>query len=196
MGKESQVEINGHLYRYHYDEDTQKTVYDGPVGDAPTISEAEFMAAAAVEHRIDLRRVSNPSRMIQDAWPHNLYYDGINLHQFYRDHMELMADKLGIGKEESMLIEDEEGGDYWEEWVVRGQESYLGYIPSEDTFLSGWDMFPPDVGAGKVMFKIRAGEIEILSTEIEYDSGMVYGNKAGLYNWHKEYSDLIDVRLD
>lgn len=41
--KESIVEINGHQYRYGYDPDTQKTKYLGPVGDAPAISQAEFM---------------------------------------------------------------------------------------------------------------------------------------------------------
>jgi len=48
MGKESIVEIppgSGNQYRYEYDEGTGKTMYRGPVGDAPTISEADFMAA-------------------------------------------------------------------------------------------------------------------------------------------------------
>lgn len=45
MGKESKVEIpegSGNFYRYEY-EDGQ-TLYRGPVGDAPSISEEEFMA--------------------------------------------------------------------------------------------------------------------------------------------------------
>ena len=45
MGKESQVEINGHLYRYEYVDG--KTVYRGPVGEAPEIGEQEFLAAMA-----------------------------------------------------------------------------------------------------------------------------------------------------
>jgi len=43
MGKESQVEIpegSGNFYRYEYDDG--KTVYKGPVGDAPGINEQEF----------------------------------------------------------------------------------------------------------------------------------------------------------
>lgn len=43
--KESVVEIpegSGHLYRYGYEAGSQKTVYKGPVGDAPTISEGQF----------------------------------------------------------------------------------------------------------------------------------------------------------
>jgi hypothetical protein len=42
MGKESIVKINGHQYRYEYQ--GGKTVYLGPVGDAPTLSESEFMS--------------------------------------------------------------------------------------------------------------------------------------------------------
>jgi len=47
MGKESVVEIpdgSGRFYRYEYDESTGKTLYKGPVGDAPQMSEEEFLA--------------------------------------------------------------------------------------------------------------------------------------------------------
>jgi len=46
MGKESIVEIpegSGNFYRYDYDPDTQRTRYQGPVGDAPEIGESEFL---------------------------------------------------------------------------------------------------------------------------------------------------------
>lgn len=48
MSQESVVEINGHQYRYQYNPDTGKTEYVGPVGDAPIISEAEFLAAMEI----------------------------------------------------------------------------------------------------------------------------------------------------
>ena len=41
MGKVTEVEINGHLYRYEYVDG--QTLYKGPVGDAPTLSEEEFL---------------------------------------------------------------------------------------------------------------------------------------------------------
>jgi hypothetical protein len=41
----TEVEINGHRYRYEYDSETQATVYKGPVGDAPALSEEEFFVA-------------------------------------------------------------------------------------------------------------------------------------------------------
>jgi hypothetical protein len=41
---ESVVEINGHQYRYVYNQDTKATEYLGPVGDAPPVGEAEFLS--------------------------------------------------------------------------------------------------------------------------------------------------------
>lgn len=41
--KESIVDIEGHSYRYGYNESTQKTVYLGPVGDAPALTEEQFL---------------------------------------------------------------------------------------------------------------------------------------------------------
>jgi hypothetical protein len=43
MGKEHVVDIKGHKYRYVYNEGN--TEYRGPVGDAPSISEADFLKA-------------------------------------------------------------------------------------------------------------------------------------------------------
>jgi GNAT superfamily N-acetyltransferase len=42
--KESVVDINGHQYRYRYDPASGKTIYVGPVGSAPAISEEDFTA--------------------------------------------------------------------------------------------------------------------------------------------------------
>jgi hypothetical protein len=42
MGKISEVDIKGHRYRYHYNEESGSTEYLGPVGSAPAISEADF----------------------------------------------------------------------------------------------------------------------------------------------------------
>ena len=47
MGKENIVDIKGGRYRYHYDPESQKTVYDGPVGSSPEIGEDEFNMAIA-----------------------------------------------------------------------------------------------------------------------------------------------------
>ena len=41
---ETVVEIGGHHYRYEYDPESKNTLYRGPVGDAPALSEEEFLA--------------------------------------------------------------------------------------------------------------------------------------------------------
>jgi hypothetical protein len=41
MGKICEVEIGGHLYRYEYKDG--KTIYLGPVGQSPALSEADFL---------------------------------------------------------------------------------------------------------------------------------------------------------
>ena len=197
---ENIVEIpegSGNYYRYEYE--AGATVYKGPVGSAPELSEQEFLAMSV---QVDLKEVARPGEIIREAWPHLLFYESVNLAKFYDDHLELMAGKLGIGEETHTLIGDPEG-DYWEDWTVRGQESYLGYVPSEDMFSSGWDMWPDgaNVAAGVVKFKIVDDEIKILSSEVDYMSDMVYGkpvtHEYGAYpKFHKEYPDLIDVRLD
>jgi hypothetical protein len=49
MGRESIVEIGGHKYRYEYEPESRKTVYKGPVGDAPELTEEQFFAMATQE---------------------------------------------------------------------------------------------------------------------------------------------------
>ena len=39
----SVVEIKGSKYRYSYDPETQQTVYQGPLGEAPALSEQDFI---------------------------------------------------------------------------------------------------------------------------------------------------------
>ena len=58
MPRESRVEIpsgSGNKYRYAYDPETQATRYLGTVGQAPALSEAEFMGG------LDRPEVDNPS---------------------------------------------------------------------------------------------------------------------------------------
>jgi hypothetical protein len=46
------VEISGCKYRYSYDPETQATVYKGPVGASPALSESEFEKLAVVQQVI------------------------------------------------------------------------------------------------------------------------------------------------
>jgi len=77
------------------------------------------------------------------------------------------------------------------------QESYLGYLPGEDVFVSGWDVFSTGnrVGGRNVAFvKVDTeGNTRIVQGKGEYH-GMMYMN---VYNaLHAEYPTLIDIRLD
>jgi len=63
MMVESVVEINGHLYRYEYVDGA--TVYKGPVGDAPTLGEQEFLVAVQRE-RYGIVRIDGQVRLETD----------------------------------------------------------------------------------------------------------------------------------
>ena len=47
MGKEHVVDIKGNRYRYTYDSTTKSMRYLGPVGDAPSMNEEEFLDVTA-----------------------------------------------------------------------------------------------------------------------------------------------------
>jgi len=78
------------------------------------------------------------------------------------------------------------------------QESYTGYIPSKDIFLTGYDMWIPDGGnaAGLVYWEVVNNKPKIISADIDYGSQMMYGNNGAYKKIHKKHSDLIDLRLD
>jgi len=57
MGKEHVVEIKGGRYRYAYDPDTKKTLYRGPVGDSPQLSEEQFLKEMGYQKLVDMFNV-------------------------------------------------------------------------------------------------------------------------------------------
>lgn len=48
---ESIVTINGYQYRYEYDKSSGKTVYKGPVGNAPALSEGQFLRVVKAQFK-------------------------------------------------------------------------------------------------------------------------------------------------
>ena len=82
------------------------------------------------------------------------------------------------------------------------QECYLGYLPSSDTFIMGFDTWPEcddecdDYGDGDnnlFMFKMN-GNLAVDVRALGSVNSMFY---SGCYkDIHKHYSDLIDLRLD
>jgi hypothetical protein len=86
---------------------------------------------------------------------------------------------------------------------IDGQEVYLGYIPSEDLFVSGWDMWEnsertgQDVSSnGRVYFRINEnGQINIENFDVM--NGLFYNNSMnGFEQLKRQYKDLINIRLD
>jgi hypothetical protein len=75
MGKESQVEIpqgSGNFYRYEYDQGN--TLYRGPVGSAPQISEGEFLAELETVERIEIIKDSDlPPNWYSSSYPDKQY---------------------------------------------------------------------------------------------------------------------------
>jgi hypothetical protein len=63
MTSESIVEINGHLYRYAYKDG--QTVYEGPVGDAPTIREDEFLQVVQTKRLHTYEEVMKNRRLLK-----------------------------------------------------------------------------------------------------------------------------------
>lgn len=82
------------------------------------------------------------------------------------------------------------------------QESYLGYIPSLDTFVSGFDTWENDEDSGRphgvALVKLTADGVTASRDPLVYNrDAMIYGSKNGAYKeLHKKYPDLIDIRLD
>lgn len=96
----AEVEIKGHRYRYEYE--NGQTIYRGPIGDGPELSEVEFMAAMngkggkrkdyshfpIVKERVPVQygNLSKEPRKV-----YNLGYEGSLLHEremwhYYRIH--------------------------------------------------------------------------------------------------------------
>ena len=135
--------------------------------------------------------------LIKKAYPYNLTYQGKEFFEsiYLREIMEYAYDKLKI--DEEFEVEKYDSDEYDVEWVVTsGQESYLGYVPSEDIFINGWDMSEDDHGANTVSVKIKNGKA---TTDRKYGregtgSSTMYPN--GYKAVHRKYKDIIDIRLD
>lgn len=141
-----------------------------------------------------------------DLWPDKLEYKGFNVFDLYIDDnfFSKLEDAVGIGSMQT--VEEEEWDEEEEEFITstseeetRGQESYLGYDPDTDTFISGFDMFNDAGGtSGLVSFKISdEGVPKIIKTDEHY-SGMMYesSKRGGYDHLHNKHKNLVDIRLD
>lgn len=122
----------------------------------------------------------NLERIISKNWLNGLLYQGVNVFDVYIDDstQSVFEHELYIGR----------GND--------GQETYLGYCPSEDVFITGWDLWPEDspTECGIVIFKVNGFKISVIKTIESFFRDSFY--LKGYRRLHREYPDIIDVRLD
>lgn len=149
---------------------------------------------------------------VSDAWTEGVFYKGVNVFDnLYSDRiLEKLADFIEIGEtmEGEDYEEENEDGEYdWvegESYTKDGQEVYLGYVPSEDAFISGWDTWNPEGSSEAIMFTYDVdaqeitGNMEVVagsSSSIFYSPGTM--GKPSVYKGLKNlYPDIIDIRLD
>ena len=81
MGKISEVDIKGHRYRYQYNEETGATEYLGPVGDAPAISEEEFLRRVEISNKE--KEVMENFRAAEDRLKHDTEALARSIEQWY-----------------------------------------------------------------------------------------------------------------
>ena len=175
MGKESIVEINGHQYRYEYVDG--KTVYRGPVGDGPALSEEEFLAA--VEERKPWETLDVQEEIFDPAW--GKVWDEID--PLERDinqwSIDAFNEKYGIDVERYDVFEGEEafvegrlgrgdrGGigivtdydrgaptiwNFWEDYTHVVAREYLKDV-TEDVFDNTHSYLPDEYGKGENFYK-------------------------------------------
>ncbi len=155
----------------------------------------------------EIKDIIDTKGNLEDYWSNNLLYDSNNVYDIYMKSMNQIESDLDIGKtwqEEYSEFDDDTGEDetYSENITLEGQESYLGYIPKEDMFVSGWDCWyngdydTNESTSGLVFFKIVKGKYKFDHEEMK-DGDTMYGSKQGGYKTlHRRYKDLCDIRLD
>lgn len=128
--------------------------------------------------------INKPSReQVSKAWPDVLYKGEKVFDIAYHDGQSRIINTL---REEN----DRHGIDDFD-----FQESYLGYVPSTDYFVMGFDTWTDDEeGAfNMVSFKIENGRVNRVSLLTDHQ-GFMY--PSGMNHIHDEHPDIIDVRLD
>ena len=136
----------------------------------------------------ELKDIIKDKENAQDYWADFITYDGIKLFDVYMNFLDWMSSNAEDLKETSWTeqqeeeVQDDEGNwetEYYDEEIRRDlQESYLGYIPKTDEFVTGYDMWEGDDNpAGIAYWKLKNGKFKLLKEHIAYDSSMMYGNR-------------------
>ncbi len=161
---------------------------------------AEAYGLNESKEKIELTGDEVTSKILKPYDYKDITYKGESLEDLYFNKFLPFANEyLGLNKGGTYTIP---GEPYKEYDNPSGQESYLGYIPEEDIFISGWDTDGSWNGCLVFIKVLDNGKLEnIVKYEKDYTifSSMYYKNpKMGsLYNkLHKDFKKLIDIRLD
>jgi hypothetical protein len=148
-------------------------------------------------------------RVISKAWSDGVVYKGENVFE--------LVYNSGLSSHLEKELEDSNKSDF-DLTYYDSQESYLGYLPSEDAFVMGFDTWAEvknpyfdeydeegeyenepetehEVVPNVVMFTAEGGGVKdynILSQFV----GMMYTGTKSYDQLHKTYPDLVDIRLD
>ena len=146
---------------------------------------------------VELTTISD-KKEASDAWAENLEYKGENAFKFYMKFLDWFEDNTEELKDTDSDCEYEDEEECEELIESEKQESYLGYIPSKDMFITGFDMWYGGANpAGVVYWKyLGKNKFKIVSEDIDYGSNMMYGSRGAYKKLHKKYKDLVDIRLD
>ncbi len=155
----------------------------------------------------ELKEIIKDKESPEDYWVDFLDYNGRNLFKDYITFLDWFENNSKELKDDSWTetmsdeVQDDDGNwydDEYEEEVTRTkQESYMGYIPSNDQFITGFDMWEGDDNpAGIVYWRFIKGKFAIIKEEIDYSSDMMYSSRGAYKKLHKKHKDLVDIRLD
>jgi hypothetical protein len=159
----------------------------------------EDMAVATASEIVELTSTPTPSRdRISDAWVDGLEYKGVNVFKaVYEDAFNQEELDTAVQELYSELV-------YVEQKDFSVQECYLGYSPSKDIFIMGFDGWytervgEEDEADGNcspcVEFRLVDGTVKVINSGILDISDTWYSN--GWNQAKAKYSDLIDIRLD
>lgn len=149
----------------------------------------------AASKKVEL--TSKPNREeVSNGWPDNVVYNGKNVFKtVYKD------SNFKMLKKEAADLNDNFGGFHFTP-TLEIQECYLGYSPSADKFVMGFDAwYYTDSGVGDEMncalyveFKIDGGSVDIHDSDVAAHSEDFYSE--GYERIKRKYSDIIDIRLD
>jgi len=136
-------------------------------------------------------------KRLTDYWSQQiLVTSGSLLVDIYMKAMSSFYKELKIGEEvrNDYYNDDDDSEEYFTVW---GQESYLGYIPSTETFVSGFDYNNEGESCSAfVFFTINNDSVKIDYSEV-HDGSFMYGrNNSGLDYLRNNFKGIQDIRLD